>query len=406
MQHIKVLHINTSGVGGAAIACHRLHRLMLSAGLHSKVLHLYNNIPKDENFSFIGYSAFRRFTNHALYDIVHRDLKPEAYVFNEPAPISSGIANHPLLAEADVIYLHWVLGGFFSKKDFEEVAQLGKPIFCFTHDMWWITGGCHYVFDCNGYKTGCKTCHLHKHFPWWTRSQATWKKEFYSQHPNIRFISPSDWLRKCTDAAYAVGTDRCDFIPNIVPDSIFHYIDKKVAREHFDLPQNKTIVSFGTADNKNWVKGINYLVEALNSINNPQLMLCVYGSDGDKELERQIKHPIRFLGRLCAEEVAFASAAADVFVSPTIAESFGQTLLENIKCGTPVISTRTTAVPEIVKDGINGFLVEPRNSKQLLCAILNFISNPLKLDGSFNEIFSEQSIIARHIEVIKKALLK
>lgn len=404
MQHIKVLHINTSGVGGAAIACHRLHRLMLGAGLQSKVLHLYNNIPEDENFSYTGYSTIRRMSNHALYNIVHKDLKPEAYVFNEPAPISSETAKHPLLAEADVIYLHWVLGGFFSKKDFEEVAKLGKPVFCFTHDMWWITGGCHYAFDCDGYKTGCKSCHLHKHFSCWTRSQAAWKRKLYSKYPNIRFISPSDWLRKCADESFAVGAGRCDFIPNIVTDSIFHYIDKKEAREHFGLPQDKIIVSFGTADNKNWVKGINYLVEALNAINNPKLMLCVYGSDGDADLESQIKLPIRFLGRLSAEEVAFASAAADVFVSPTLAESFGQTLLENIKCGTPVISTRTTAVPEIVKEGVNGYLVEPRNSKQLLCALLDFINHPLKLDGSFDEVFSEKSIIARHIDVINKAL--
>ena len=155
MNRIKVVHINTSGVGGAAIACHRLHHLMLDNGISSNVIHLYTNHKANTKFTSIKYKAVRRYTNNLLYNITKWDLKPEAYIFSETAPMTSNIANHHLVHEADVIYLHWVLGGFFSKSDFEELAKIGKPIFCFTHDMWWITGGCHYVFDCNGYKKGC-----------------------------------------------------------------------------------------------------------------------------------------------------------------------------------------------------------------------------------------------------------
>lgn len=404
MNKIKVVHINTSGIGGAAIACHRLHHLMLDNGISSNVIHLYTNHKHETEFYSIGYKAVRRYTNHLMYDITQRDLKPEAYVFSEMAPMASGIANHPLVHEADVIYLHWVLGGFFSKSDFEELAKLGKPVFCFTHDMWWITGGCHYAFDCSGYKVGCTKCPLHKHFSCLTKNQAEWKRQFYAKYLNVRLIAPSDWLRRCADESSVIDKGRCDFIPNVVPDSIFKYRDKMTAREQLGIPQDKIIISFGTADNSNWVKGFVYLQEALNSIAKGRILLCVYGSDYDDELASKLNHPIKFLGRLDPEMVAMANAAADLFVSPTLSESFGLTLLENIKCGTPVISTNVTAVPEIVKDKISGYLVEPKNSMQIVKAILSFIEDPMRIDGTCDEMFSDTSIISRHIEVITKAL--
>lgn len=402
---IKVLHINTSGVGGAAIACHRLHDLMQSAGIQSEVLHMYDNCSEDEHYHVLGYKVIRKVLNHAVYTITQKDLTPDAYVFNEMAPLRSGVVNHPLVKQADVIFLHWVLGGLMSKGDFEDLARTGKPIFCFTHDMWWITGGCHYAFDCEGYKTGCKKCPKHKHASILTSSQSAWKRKFYGNYFNVQFISPSDWLRKCADSSSAVGQGRCTFIPNIVPDKIFKYNDKQQARERFGLPKDKVIVAFGTADNSNVIKGMKYLVEALKMISDDRILLCVYGSARDENLEYEVPQPIRFLGRFTdPKDVAMANAAADVFVSPTLAESFGQTLLESIKCGTPVISTKTTAVPEIVQDGINGYLVEPQSSNGIAAAIMKFVSNPIKLNGSYNEIFSEKSILNKHLALIEKSL--
>lgn len=405
MRTFKIVHINTSGVGGAAIACHRLHQLMLDNGIHSSVIHLYENHKPKAEFHHIGYKAIRRFTNHVLYNVSQKDLKPKAYVFSETAPLTSGIANHPLIKKADAVYLHWVLGGFFSRSDFEEIARLGKPIFCFTHDMWWITGGCHYAFGCEGYKSGCKVCPMHKHFSCLTRRQSNWKRDFYAKFPNVSLISPSDWLRKCADESSVVDKGRCDFIPNVVPDSIFKYTDKTDARRQLGIPEDKVVIAFGVADNS-VVKGFVYLKDALNAISSDKILLCVYGCEKNDELVGALHHPILFLGRLTQERVAVANAAADLFVSPTLAESFGLTLLENIKCGTPVISTNVTAVPEIVKEKINGYLVEPKNSIQIAKAILSFMEDPLCIDGSCDDIFRDQSIIQRHIEVISKALNK
>ena len=407
MDKIKVVHINTSATGGAAIACHRLHKLFLSVGIKSDVIHLYDNYAPEEGYHSIKYTFIRRCFNHTISCLYHKDLKTEAYVFSEPAPLTSYISNNSLVREADVIYLHWVLGGFFSKRDFYEIAKLGKPVFCYTHDMWWVTGGCHYSFECNGYREGCQSCHLHKHIKSLTHLQIMWKKELYDMFPNIHFISPSRWIKECVSSSFAVSSNRCTFIPNVVPDDIFKYIPKKEARKKLGLPEDKILISFGTADNSNKIKGFNYLLDALSKYHNDNIVLCVYGSDYDERIASAISTNTIFLGRITDErKMALVNAASDIFISPTLAESFGQTLLENIKCGTPVISTNCTAVPEIVIHKKNGFLVEPRNSEQIIEAMNYLIENPIDLSQQDNKMFSDKSIIEQHIRIIVEKLGK
>lgn len=401
---MKVLHIITSGRGGAAIACHRLHHLMVKNGLQSRVLHLYEGYDTEKEYFSLGYPMIRRLVNHANYLFLRKCLTPDTYVFSEPTLISSQVAKHPLVSEADVIYLHWVLGGFFSRRDFEEIAKLNKPIICFTHDMWWFTGGCHHTFDCDKFKSGCDGCPKRLRFSSLTRNQAEWKCEWYRRHPNVHLVSPSNWIKNLLEESYVIGKGRCEYIPNIVPSSIFHYIDKRKAREQLGLPQRDIIISFGTADNKSPVKGFLYLLDALKKLKGNQIMLTIYGSALDQSILNQINIPLKFLGRLTPENVALANAASDVFISPTMAESFGQTLLENIMCGTPVISTNCTAVPEIVRDGVNGVLVEPGSSEALYVAIKNFIEHPMVIDGSIDDVFLEKSIFEKHIQLMNNML--
>jgi glycosyltransferase involved in cell wall biosynthesis len=61
-------------------------------------------------------------------------------------------------------------------------------------------------------------------------------------------------------------------------------------------------------------------------------------------------------------------------------------------------------VPEIVKEGINGYLVEPKNSDQIHQAIVSFINDPMVLDGSFDEIFTDREIFKKHLDLIQRKL--
>ena len=70
------------------------------------------------------------------------------------------------------------------------------------------------------------------------------------------------------------------------------------------------------------------------------------------------------------ETVPEYMVASDVFVLPSLSEGFPTVILEAMASGIPIVATKVRGVPEIIKDGENGFLVEPRNSEEIAEKVL------------------------------------
>ncbi len=91
------------------------------------------------------------------------------------------------------------------------------------------------------------------------------------------------------------------------------------------------------------------------------------------EFPTHVQKQVQLLGRLPQSEVDRWLQTADVFVAPSIYESFGLVFPEAMRWGTPVIGTRVGGIPEIVTDGETGLLVEPRRSDDLAEAIVRML---------------------------------
>jgi glycosyltransferase involved in cell wall biosynthesis len=66
---------------------------------------------------------------------------------------------------------------------------------------------------------------------------------------------------------------------------------------------------------------------------------------------------------------------ANVYVAPTLYETFGYTVLESMACGVPVVASRVGAIPELVDDGVTGLLVPPGDPEALAEAIIYLLSD-------------------------------
>ena len=89
-------------------------------------------------------------------------------------------------------------------------------------------------------------------------------------------------------------------------------------------------------------------------------------------LAQRLGARITFLGN--CTNVPAVLAAFDIFAYPTLGDSFGFVNAEAMAMGKPVISTRVGAVPELVRDGETGFLIEPQDAwglAQCICYLLN-----------------------------------
>ncbi len=118
-------------------------------------------------------------------------------------------------------------------------------------------------------------------------------------------------------------------------------------------------------------KGVEYLIKAARNIKGTVLIL----GDGPEKpfLEKLVKdyklNNVRLLRYMNPdEEVDFHAfyKRADVYVAPSVwKEPLGLVILESMAASTPVIATKTGGIGTIIKDGVNGYLVKPRDSKSI-----------------------------------------
>ena len=95
----------------------------------------------------------------------------------------------------------------------------------------------------------------------------------------------------------------------------------------------------------------------------------------DEEFPGHVRERIRFLGRLPTDEVDRRLQAADLFVAPSLYESFGLIFLEAMRWGTPVVGTTAGGIPEIIHDGESGTLVPPNDPQALASAMIALLKD-------------------------------
>lgn len=131
--------------------------------------------------------------------------------------------------------------------------------------------------------------------------------------------------------------------------------------------------------------GINYLLEAFallkEQYNKLNLKLLIIGGGSlESELKElavnlDIDSDCNFVGKISYEQVPEFHCQLDIAVYPSIAESFGVAVLESSACEKPVIVSNVGGLPEVVENGVTGFVVPERSPEEIAKHIAKFIDN-------------------------------
>lgn len=132
----------------------------------------------------------------------------------------------------------------------------------------------------------------------------------------------------------------------------------------------------GFSERKNVRELIQSFIKTYKSLNKDySLVLAGSRRDIGTRLYNEFKHHdnIIFTGYIESSELPILYNAAELFVYPSLYEGFGLPPLESMKCGTPVISSNLSSIPEVVKDA--GILINPYNISELQEAIVEILNN-------------------------------
>ncbi len=171
-------------------------------------------------------------------------------------------------------------------------------------------------------------------------------------------------LNLCTSTAMveelsAHGIERVDLWQRGVDTELFHpdlasvEMRSRLSKNH---PESPLLLYVGRLSAEKEIERIKPILEAI-----PEARLALVG-DGPHRQALQ-KHfagtNTYFVGYLMGQELGSAFASADAFIFPSRTETLGLVLLEAMAAGCPVVAARSGGIPDIVTDGVNGYLFEP-----------------------------------------------
>ncbi len=364
---MRIVHLVTQDNGGAGRACVRLHKALLEHNVDSIILtqNKTTDTPQIRQIAQTklqkAFAKIRPFLSQLplkLYPKRHKDIFSPHLPFFTPH-------NRPLLAainelNPDVVHLHWVESGFFNIKDLQSIKA---PLLWSLHDANPYTGGCHIVAPaCIGVGSVCKSCPLlHSKFPFdisfWTFKH---KAKVYNTLQNLTINGLSQWITSCARDSTLFKNKPIINLPNPIDTRLYRPINKEFARNTLRINTPKKLISFGAIGGSQMLrKGFNELKNALESLNSnlkSQCELLVFGESKGEEIKGI---PTHYMGTLHDDiSLALVYSASDVFIMPSFVESFGQTALEALSCGTPVVAFDTSGLKDIVQHRKNGYLAQ------------------------------------------------
>lgn len=148
------------------------------------------------------------------------------------------------------------------------------------------------------------------------------------------------------------------------------------------LAVDKPAQVIGTSTRLVPIKGVTYLVQAMALLVKefPDLRLEIAGEGPERRgLEKQVEqlgllNNVTFLGWQTSTEKVMANW--DVYVQPSLEEGFGVAPVEAMTVGLPVVAAAVGGLPEVVQDGVTGWLVAPGDSISLAARVRELLSNP------------------------------
>ncbi len=406
---MKILHLNTFDTfGGAAKGMYILHKALLKLGIESKVLVHYKQTTDDSVIKV--YDNDEEINERFNLELFPRQIYPNRIEDS----FSSAIIDSPTLLDKinfinpDIIHMHWVC---YSLLSIEDIKKINKPIIWTLRDMWPFTGGCHHAMSCENYLAGCGNCpNLNSNGQYDMSFQQVHRKISSYSNNNLTFVGISPWIKNAAQNSFICKNNHKVLqINNNYNSDMFYKEQKDISKKNLNISPSKKIISIGCDNIRDEHKGIKYFLEMLEYLNKNDFLILFFGEDKQADFSKLTFQYISFGYIDNLKILRSIYNISDIFISPSLLEPFGKTIVEALACGTPVVCFENSGGPDfIVSHKKDGYKAKMKDSKDLANGV-QWILNSEYSEISSNAItkaqsFSSDKIAKEYIELYKQKI--
>jgi len=189
-------------------------------------------------------------------------------------------------------------------------------------------------------------------------------------------------LREYEEADYITVSSlfaRRTFLEKGIPENKIIHVPYGVDLSDFkQISKNDNVFRVIFSGGMSLRKGVHYLLQAFSELNLPNSELLLIGAFNDeiKPFFKKYEGKYKWLGHIPQKELYKYYSQGSVFVLNSIEDGFGMVIIQAMACALPVIATTNTGGEDIIRDGIDGFIIPIRNNNSLKEKLLYFYQNP------------------------------
>jgi len=369
---MKILNLSTYDYGGAGSAVLRINEVLINLNHTSKVV-VFNKKSKDQNVIQLTDGNFNLLLKKIYRKVYHEFQKLLTFKFIEKfnffnySEVSRYVKPKLILNKLDyipeVIIIHYT-SHFINFKTIYELQQLTKASVVFNMlDTAFLTGGCHYSWNCLGYHNRCSDCSALLIQKDVSIRNHNFKSYYLNKMYSVKLVASSSW---------AINQAKMSSLfKNFEKRLIYYPIDQNIFKPNkFNSPNTKKNILFGTQDFRILGKGIVYFEKALeelslilqkNQINNIEIRIV---GGGKLKLKIPSNFKVNYLGKLPMAKLINEYSKADVFVCSSIEDNGPMMINEALMCGSPVVCFDVGIGPDLVNNS-TGYLAQNFSYKDL-----------------------------------------
>ena len=391
---LKILHVNYSdNNGGAAIAVQRIIQAQKLEGLKPRLLVAEKNSNNAEVF---GPSSTIEEIKWKLLLSINRKFekleKKKKYDSNSYNLIPNNIVKKINQLDLDLVNLHWIGNNLIPIND---IKKIKKPIVWTLHDMWPYTGSEHYSLQ-NRYIEGYNKKNKSGDLKGFDIERYCWnlKKKHYPKNLNI--VATSDWQLKSSKESYLFKNFLIKKIQLPIDINFWKPLNKEYSKKELNLPLNKKNILIGSEKVDSIRKGFHLLKDILKKLNIKDVSFIFFGKIEEKNKLNIPEYEVNFLDNVNQNsyDLKLIYSAADLFLAPSIQESFGQTILEASCCNTPSVSFANNGISDVINHKYNGYIAIQNDINDFANGIKWCLKNitEMKMKENRNRLISQFSL--------------